>query len=89
MTIHWDGRHLFAAFALLYLGLSWVRTASDFSIGVARVEWTWTTALVRGQGDANVYARSENPKGFWWCTAIKVVIHAVLTLGFLILLLET
>jgi hypothetical protein len=74
---------------LLYLAISWVRIASDFSLGVARVEWTWTTALVRGESNATVYARSDNPRGFWWCTTIKVVIHAILTLGVLIVLLET
>ena len=52
-------------------------------------EWTWTTALVRGESNATVYARSDNPRGFWWCTTIKVVIHAILTLGVLIVLLET
>ncbi len=89
MRYAWDGMHLIAAFGLLYLGWSWFRIAGDFSVGIARVEWQWTTALFRGQGEKTVYERASNPSGFWWCTGTKVAIHSVLTLVLLIMLLET
>ena len=88
MRYAWDGMRLVAAFGLLYLGWSWFRIARDFADGIARNEWQWTTALLRGQRETAVYERSSDPGGFWWCTGIKVVIHSVLTLVLLILVLE-
>ena len=88
MRYAWDGMRLVAAFGLLYLGWSWFRIARDFADGVARNEWLSTTALIRGERSAVVYARSSNPGGFWWCTGIKVAIHSVLTLVLLIMVLE-
>ena len=84
----WDGMRLVAAFGLLYLAWSWFRIARDFADGIARYDWQWSTALFRGQRDAVVYERSSNPRGFWWCTAIRVAIHSVLTLVLLIMVLE-
>ena len=89
MTFRHDGMRFVAVMGLLYLGWSWVRLARDFSAGVARVDWQWTTALFRGQRDATVYQRSNNGRAFWWCTASQMVIYSILTLGFLMLLLET
>ncbi len=85
----WDGMHVVAAIGLLYLGWSWFRLARDFADGVARSEWQWTTALFRGARGAVVYERSRDPGAFWWRTGLKVAIFSVLTLGFLIVLLET
>jgi len=89
MRYAWDGMRLVAAFGLLYLAWSWFGIARDFSDGIARNEWQSTSALFRGERRAVVCERASNPSGFWWCTGIKVAIHSVLTLGLLIMLLET
>ena len=88
MRYAWDGMRLVAAFGLLYLGWSWFRVARDFSDGIARIEWQFTTALFRGERQGVLFDRSSNPRAFWWCTGIKVAIHSVLTLVLLIMVLE-
>jgi len=88
MRYAWDGMRLVAAFGLLYLGWSWFRIARDFSDGIARIEWRFTAASSRSEREGVLFERSSNPRGFWWCTGIKVVIHSVLTLVLLIMVLE-
>jgi hypothetical protein len=89
MTFQHDAMHFVAIIGLLFLGWSWVRMARDFSVGVARFDWQWTTALFRGARDTAGYDRSLDPSRFWWCTGLKIVLYSALTFGFLILLLES
>ncbi len=89
MRYAWDGMRLVAAFGLLYLGWSWLRMARDFADGIARIEWQFSVAaLFRGEREGVVFERSSNPRGFWWCTGVKIAIHSVLTLVLLIVVLE-